>query len=74
MGLCLFLINATLIKILTGLSKNKQLNYIVELEDSKIITKALANRMSKVLGEIIDESQTAYVKGRSVIDNLQSTK
>ena len=28
----------------------------------KIITKALAIRMSKVLGEIMDETQTAYIK------------
>jgi hypothetical protein len=42
--------------------------------DAKIITKALANRMSRVLGEIIDENQTAYVKGRSVTDNLRSMK
>ena len=40
--------------------------------DSKIITKALAIRMSKVLGEIIDECQTAYVKGRTVADNLRT--
>ena len=42
--------------------------------DSKIITKALSNRMSKVLGEIIDETQTAYVGGRSVADNHRSFK
>ena len=40
--------------------------------DSKIITKALALRMSRVLGEIITDTQTAYVKGRSVTDNLRS--
>ena len=28
--------------------------------------------MSKVLGEIIDECQTAYVKGRTVADNLRT--
>jgi hypothetical protein len=40
--------------------------------DAKIITKALATRMSKVLNEIIDPSQTAYIPGRSVIDNIRS--
>jgi hypothetical protein len=40
--------------------------------DSKIITKALSNKVSKVLDFIIDESQTAYVPGRSVADNLRS--
>ncbi len=40
--------------------------------DSKIITKALANKISTVLETIIDVSQTAYVPGRSVADNLRS--
>ena len=40
--------------------------------DSKIITKALALRMSKVLENIIDPAQTAYVPGRSISDNLRS--
>jgi exonuclease III len=40
--------------------------------DSKIITKALAIKVSKVLNSIIDKSQTAYIPGRSVADNLRS--
>jgi exonuclease III len=40
--------------------------------DAKIITKALAMRMSGVLDSVIDPSQTAYVKGRSVMDNIRS--
>ncbi len=40
--------------------------------DSKIITKALSIKVSKVLDSIIDVSQTAYVPGRSVADNLRS--
>ena len=28
--------------------------------------------MSKVLDEVIDQNQTAYVKGRAVADNLSS--
>ena len=40
--------------------------------DSKIITKAFAIRMSKVLDDLIDPNQTAYVNGRSVTDNLRS--
>jgi hypothetical protein len=39
--------------------------------DSKIITKALAIRISKFLESIIDKSQTAYVPGRSVMDNIR---
>jgi hypothetical protein len=34
--------------------------------DSKIIIKALAINMSKVLDDVIDPNQTAHVKGRSV--------
>jgi hypothetical protein len=40
--------------------------------DAKIITKAMANKMSKILNTIIDPTQTAYVPGRSVSDNLRS--
>jgi hypothetical protein len=40
--------------------------------DSKIITKALATKTSKILESIIDTSQTAYVPGRSVSDNLRT--
>jgi exonuclease III len=40
--------------------------------DAKIITKALSIKMAKVLDAIIDPSQTAYVKGRSVADNLRT--
>ena len=40
--------------------------------NAKIITKALAIRMSNVMNEIIVNTQMAYVRGRSVIDNLRS--
>jgi hypothetical protein len=40
--------------------------------DSKIITKALSQKTAKVLESIIDPSQTAYVPGRSVADDLRS--
>ena len=40
--------------------------------DAKIITKALSIKMAKVLDSIIDPSQTAYVKGSSVADNLRT--
>jgi hypothetical protein len=39
--------------------------------DLKMVTKALAGKMAKVLDQIIDKSQTAYVPGRSVADNLR---
>ena len=37
--------------------------------DAKILTKAFALRMSHVLNEIKVNTQTAYIRGRSVIDN-----
>jgi len=40
--------------------------------DSKIVTKALSIKMSKILSTIIDPSQTAYVPGRAVADNLRT--
>jgi len=42
--------------------------------DAKIITKTLALRLNPILDTIIDTSQTAYVPGRSVMDNLRSNK
>ena len=40
--------------------------------DKECIKKALAMRMNNVLGEIIERTQTAYVRVRSVTDNLSS--
>jgi hypothetical protein len=40
--------------------------------DAKIITKALSTKVSKVLNSILDVSQTAYIPGRSVADNLRA--
>ena len=36
----------------------------------KIITKLLANRLALVMDSIIDPSQTAYIKGRFILDNV----
>ncbi len=42
--------------------------------DAKIITKAIAMRLNPILDSIIDPSQTAYVPGRSVMDNTRCNK
>ncbi len=36
----------------------------------KIISKVLANRLGRVLGDIISPSQTAFLKGRSILDSF----
>ena len=34
----------------------------------KILTKVLANRLKKVMGNIISQSQNAFVEGRQILD------
>ena len=40
--------------------------------DSKVVTKALTLKISKVLDEVTDHNQTAYVGGRDSANNLCS--
>jgi len=35
----------------------------------KIISKVLTNRLKSVLGKIISHSQTAFIKGRQILDS-----
>ena len=36
----------------------------------KLISKILTNRMSKVIGEIIDPSQAGFIPGKIIGDNI----
>jgi Reverse transcriptase (RNA-dependent DNA polymerase) len=38
--------------------------------DYKIVAKVLANRLQKVIGNLIDESQTGFVRGRRIEGNI----
>ena len=41
--------------------------------DAKFMTKALSNKMIKMKDDVIDENQTAYLKGWSVMDNQRGS-
>jgi len=36
----------------------------------KIISKALSNRLKHILPKIIDKSQSAFIEGRGLLDNV----
>jgi hypothetical protein len=36
----------------------------------KIISKVLANRLKSILGKIVSHSQTAFIKGRQILDSV----
>ena len=42
--------------------------------DYKIVTKTIADRISKLLPKLIHEDQTGYVKGRNIGDNIRLIK
>ncbi|XP_043697301.1 uncharacterized protein LOC122648107 [Telopea speciosissima] len=36
----------------------------------KIITKVLSNRLQGVVGKVVSDNQSAFIKGRSIVDNI----
>lgn len=40
--------------------------------DYKIMSKAIANRFTKYLSQLIPENQTGFIKGRNIADNLRT--
>ena len=53
------------------LSKKKRRPITLLTMDYKILTKALANRLQRVLPLIVHTDQTASVKGRTINDNVR---
>lgn len=40
----------------------------------RIISKILSSRLSKVIDLLVDNSQSIFIKGRSILDNVMATK
>ncbi|OMH78689.1 Transposon TX1 uncharacterized [Zancudomyces culisetae] len=41
--------------------------------DEKILTRILASRLQNIIGKLINQSQTGFIKGRSIFDNIHMT-
>lgn len=39
--------------------------------DTRILSKCIALRITKIIGQIIDYDQTGFIKGRFIGDNIQ---
>ncbi|CAJ2644765.1 unnamed protein product [Trifolium pratense] len=67
-------INATFITLIPKTDSPQRLNDFrpISLVGSlyKILAKVLANRLRQVIGSVISESQTAFVKNRQILDGI----
>ncbi|CAJ2644025.1 unnamed protein product [Trifolium pratense] len=67
-------INATFIALIPKTDSPQRLNDFrpISLVGSlyKILAKVLANRLRQVIGSVISESQTAFVKNRQILDGI----
>jgi len=36
----------------------------------KILSKVLANRLRSIMGSVISDSQSAFIKGRQILDGI----
>ncbi|CAJ2674496.1 unnamed protein product [Trifolium pratense] len=67
-------LNATFIALIPKVDSPQRLNDFrpISLVGSlyKILAKVLANRLRLVMGSVISESQTAFVKGRQILDGI----
>ncbi|CAJ2647682.1 unnamed protein product [Trifolium pratense] len=67
-------INSTFIALIPKVDSPQRLNYFrpISLVGGiyKILVKVLANRLRLVIGSVISESQTAFVKDRQILDGI----
>jgi hypothetical protein len=67
-------INTTFIALIPKVDSPQRLNDFrpISLVGSlyKILSKVLANRLKMVLGSVISETQTAFVKNRQILDGI----
>ena len=68
------ILNATFLVLIPKKQNVKDLRDLrpISLVDrlSKILTKVLANRIKRVMGKIISQSQSAFVEGRQILDAI----
>jgi len=67
-------INSTFIALIPKVESLQQLNNfrLISLVGSmyKILAKVLANRLRSIIGSVISDSQSAFVKGRQILDGI----
>ena len=67
-------INSTFIALILKVNSPQRLNDFrpISLVGSlhKILAKVLANRLRSVIGSVVSESQSAFVKGKQILDGI----
>jgi Reverse transcriptase (RNA-dependent DNA polymerase) len=71
-------INLAIIVLILKNSKNTNIKHYKPINlinySCKIISKILANRISTVIDSLVDYSQTTFIKGRNIHDNIISAQ
>jgi hypothetical protein len=65
--------------IITLIPKGEKIDSLLKILDHlvthlKIFTKIIANRLNPILETLISKTQNAYIKGRSIINNLRTVQ
>lgn len=64
----------TLIPKIEGIFEPNKLRPISLLTPYKIITKVLSNRLQPIIEQLVDPSQTAFLKQRSILDSIATAQ